>query len=69
MTKFHKILWTLAVLFMIMTALVVSFGLVLVGAAGAGSFGIYRYYLRRKRLREFSKRPYSSGEIIDLKPR
>lgn len=69
MSKFYKILWSAAILFFIVTALVVSFGLLLVGAAGAGLFGIYRYYLVRKRLRELSKRPYASGEVIDLKPR
>lgn len=69
MSKFYKILWSLAIVFFVITAIVVSLGLLLVGAAGVGLFGIYRYYLLRKRLREFAKRPYASGEVIDLKTR
>lgn len=69
MPKFHKILWSLAILFFMVTILAVSFGLLLVGAAGLGMFGLYRYYLTKKRVREFSKRSHGSGEIVDLKPR
>ncbi|TGE33115.1 hypothetical protein [Desulfosporosinus sp. Sb-LF] len=69
MPKLYKILGSLALLFFIVTAVIASFGILLVAAAGASVFGIYRYYLTKKRLRECSMRPYASGEVIDLKPR
>lgn len=69
MPKLKRVLWSLALLAFIVTAVIASFGILLVGAAGASLYGIYRYYLKRKRLREYSMRPYVSGEIIDLKPR
>jgi len=69
MPKFYKILWSLAILFFIATAVIVSFGIILVGVAGASVFGIYRFYLTKKRMRECTMRPYTSGEVIDLKKR
>ena len=69
MSKFYKIMWSLTILCIIVTAVILSFGILLVGVAGASVFGIYRYYLTRKRLRECTIRPYASGEVIDLKPR
>ena len=69
MPKLYKILWSLAMLFIIITAITFTFGLILVGAAIAGLFGIYRYYLTKKRSRNFKTWPkgFSSVEIIDIR--
>jgi len=69
MSKFYKLLGTLALLGIVVTAVILSFGILIVGAVAASVFGIYRYYLTRKRLRECAIKPYSSGEVIDLKLR
>ena len=68
MPKLYKLLWSLAILFIIVTAITFTFGLILVGAVIASLFGTYRYYLTRKRSRNFKAWPrgFSSGEIIDM---
>ena len=69
MPKFYRILWSLVILCIMVTTVIFSLGIVLVGAMGASVFGIYRYYLTKKRSRECTIRPYVSGEVIDLKPK
>lgn len=69
MSKFYKFLWSIGILCVIVAAIILSVGMLLVGVVGAGVFGIYRSYLMRKRSRECEIKPYSAGEIIDLKPR
>jgi len=69
MPKFYKFLWSIGILCVVAAAIILSFGMLLVGVVGAGVFGIYRSYLMRKRSRECAIQPYSAGEIIDLKPR
>lgn len=68
MPKLYKILWSLVILFIIVTAITFTFGLILVGAAIASLFGIYRHYLSKKRPRNFKVWPkgFSSCEIIDM---
>ncbi|SPF40667.1 conserved exported hypothetical protein [Candidatus Desulfosporosinus infrequens] len=68
MPKLYKILWSLAILFIIITIVTFTFGLILVGAVIASLYGIYHYYLMNKRSRIFSARSqrFPSGEIIDL---
>lgn len=68
MPKLYKILWSLAILFIIVTAITFTFGLIVVGAVIASLFGTYRYYLTRKRSRNTKAWPrgFSSGEIIDI---
>ncbi|HWQ42254.1 MAG TPA: hypothetical protein VN456_09500 [Desulfosporosinus sp.] len=67
MSKFYRFLWSLAILFILVTTVVFSMGIILVGAIGASVFGIYRYYLTKKRTREGAIKPYISGEVIDIK--
>lgn len=68
MSKFYKILWSLAILFMIVTTIIFTFGLILVGGAMVGLFGIYRYYLKKKSSKNFKAWPkgFSTDEIIDI---
>lgn len=67
MQKFYRILWSLAIFCILATIVVFSMGIILVGAIGASVFGIYRYYLLKKRTKECTIRPYISGEVIDIK--
>ena len=69
MSKFYRILWSLAILCILVSTVVFSMAIILVGAIGASMFGVYRYYLTKKRTRECTTRPYVSGEIIDVKPK
>jgi len=68
MSKLYKFLWSLAVLFIIVTTITFTFGLILIGVAMASLLGIYRYYLTKKSLRKFKAWPkgFSSNEIIDI---
>lgn len=68
MPKLYKILWSLAIFFVVVTVITFTFGLILIGAGIVSLFGIYRYYLARKRSRSFRESPkgYFSGEIIDI---
>lgn len=66
MQKLYKILWSLALLLIIVTTVIFSFGLILVAAAVVSLLGIYRYYFMKKRSREFKTRPYTYVEVIDL---
>lgn len=68
-TKLSKALWSLAILFIIGTTIVFSFGIMLVGAALASLYGIYKYYFGKKRSSKFKQRPqeYMFGEVIDIK--
>ncbi|KUO76022.1 MAG: hypothetical protein APF81_15955 [Desulfosporosinus sp. BRH_c37] len=66
MQKLYKILWSLAILLIIVTTVIFSFGFILVVVAVASLFGIYRYFFMKKKSREFETRPYTHGEVIDL---
>ncbi|GAB6154412.1 hypothetical protein JCM17380_31620 [Desulfosporosinus burensis] len=68
-TKLSKALWSLAILFIIVTTVVFSFGIMLVGAALASLYGIYKYYFGKKPSSKFKQRPqeYMFGEVIDIK--
>lgn len=67
--KLSKTLWSLVILFFIVTTVVFSFGIMLVGAALASLYGIYRYYFGKKRTSKFKMRhqEYMFGEVIDIK--
>lgn len=67
--KLSKILWTLVIVFIIVTTVIFSFGILLVGAALASLYGIYRYYFGRKRSSNFKVRPqeFMFGEVVDIK--
>lgn len=68
MSKLYKILWALAILFIIITTISFTFVIILVGAAVAGLFGIYRYVLAKKRSKNFKMRPkgFNSSEVIEI---
>ncbi len=68
MSKVYKILWSIAILFIVVTTIIFTFGLILVGAVVVSLFGIYRYYLMKKSSRNFKAWPkgFSSAEIIDI---
>ena len=70
MSKFYKVLWYLAILFVIVTTITFTLGIILAGAAIAGLFGIYRYYLSKKTPKNFKvwTKGYSSCEVIDIQP-
>ncbi len=66
MQKLYQILWSLAILIIIVSTIIFSFGFILVAAAVVSLVGIYRHFLMKKRTREFKTKPYIYGEIIDL---
>lgn len=68
MEKLYKILRSLLILFFIVSIVVFSFGIIIVGVAVAGLFGIYRCYFAKKKTQKFKTKPkgYTSGEVIDL---
>jgi hypothetical protein len=66
----YRILWSLVILFIIVTTVIFSFGILLVFAAVGSLYGLYRYYFGKKRSGRFTSkttpRGYASGEIIDM---
>lgn len=68
-TKLSKILWSLVILFLTVTTVIFSFGVILIGVVAASLFAIYRSYLRKKSSTRFKVRPqeYMLGEVIDIK--
>ena len=66
MQKFYKVLWSIAILFIVVTTIIFSFGFILVAAAVVSLYGIYRHYFTKGRSRQFKTKRYSAGEIIDL---
>lgn len=70
MQQIYRILWSLAIFLLALTAVVFSFGIILIAVGALGLLGVYRYYLKGRGLRKFKTKPYSSGfsgEIIDVK--
>lgn len=66
MHQLYRILWSLAILLIIVTLVIFSFGFILIAAAVVSLLGLYRYYVLKKRPKEFMTRPYTNGEVIDL---
>lgn len=68
MAKLYKILWYLAILFILITTITFTFTIALVGAVIAGLFGVYRYYLMKKRSKNFKvgSKGFSFVEVIDI---
>ncbi len=66
MQRLYKFLGSLAILLIIVTTVIFSFGLILVAAAVMSLLGIYRYYFIKRKSREFKTRPYTHVEVIDL---
>ena len=67
MQKLYKILWSLAIVLIIITTVIFSFGFILVAVAVVSLLGIYRSYFMKRKSRESKTRPYTNGEVIDLK--
>lgn len=67
MQKLYKILWSLALLLITVTILIVSFWLILGVLAVLSIVGIYRYYFMKRKSRKFNMNPYTHVEVIDLK--
>ncbi|MHB8074394.1 hypothetical protein [Desulfosporosinus fructosivorans] len=66
MQKLYQILGSIIILLIIVTTVIFSFGFIVVVAALVSLLGVYRYFVMKKRSREFKTRPYVHGEIIDL---
>jgi hypothetical protein len=76
MPKLYRILWSLAILIILVTTIIFSVGILFVGAAVTGLYGIYRYYFGKKKSRNFNTRSkespkessngYYPGEVIDM---
>jgi|GEM_PF-935873 len=66
MQKLYNILWFLAILLIIVTTIVFSFGFILVVAVVVSILGVYRSFFRKRRSKEFKTRPYMNVEVIDL---
>ncbi|TGE36158.1 hypothetical protein E4K67_21765 [Desulfosporosinus fructosivorans] len=66
MQKLYQILGSIIILLIIVATVIFSFGFIVVVAALVSLLGIYRYFVMKKRSREFKTRPYAHGEIIDL---
>lgn len=66
MHKLYRILWSLAILLIIVTIVIFSFGFILIAAAVVSLLGIYRYYFLKKKHKEFMTRSYPNVEVIDL---
>ncbi len=68
MPKLNKILWSLVILFIVVSIIIFSLAILLVVVTFASLYGIYRYYFTKKRTKKFETRQkwYTSGGIIDL---
>jgi len=67
MQKFYRILWSIVILLIIITTVIFFFGFFIVAAAVVSLLGLYRYYFTKGRSRVFKTKPYTTGEVIDLK--
>lgn len=69
MPKLYRILWSLAILFIVISTIVFSFGVILVGAVLVGLYGVYQHYFPKKRSAKYRTRPkeYTMDEVIDIK--
>lgn len=76
MPMLYRILGSLALLFIIVTTIVFSFGILFIGATIASLYGIYRYYLGKRKPKSFGKGAWESPrgtsrshyprEVIDM---
>ncbi|MCB8814494.1 hypothetical protein [Desulfosporosinus shakirovi] len=70
MPKLNRILWSLAILFIVITTVIFSFVIILVGAATLSLYGLYRHYFPKKKFPKHHNsrsQVYTFGEIIDVK--
>jgi len=69
MPRLSRIIWYGLILILISTTVVFSFGLIMIGAAIASLYAIYKYYFGKKRSQSFKQQPpnYMFGEVVDIK--
>lgn len=69
MPKVTKIIWSLAILLIVITAIVFSFGVLFVGGVMLSLYGVYRHYFPKKKFPKHNSRSqmYTFGEVIDIK--
>lgn len=69
MPKLNKIILSLIALFIVITTIVFSFGILLVGAVTLSLYGVYRHYFPKKRFPKHNSRSqvYTFGEVVDVK--
>ncbi|SDI32085.1 hypothetical protein [Desulfosporosinus hippei] len=69
MSKFSRIIWSLAILLIVSTTIVFSFGVLIVGAVTLSLYGLYRHYFPKKKFPKHSTRSqmYTFGEVIDIR--
>jgi len=70
MPRLNRILWSLAILIIVITTIIFSFSVLFVGAAMLSLYGVFRHYFPKKKLSKHNKRSqmYTFGEIVDIKP-
>lgn len=76
MPRLYQILWSLGILFIIVTTVIFSFWIFVLGAVLVSLYRLYHYFIGRKRPSKFQgnttprenmpPRGYSSGEVIDM---
>ncbi len=75
MPRLYQILWSLVVLFIVVTTAIFSFWIFVLGAVVVSLYKLYHYYLSKKRPNRFKDnrprentppRGYTSGEVIDM---
>lgn len=69
MPKLNKIILSLIALFIVITTIVFSFGILLVGAVTLSLYGVYRHYFPKKRFPKHNSKSqvYTFGEVVDVK--
>lgn len=69
MPKLNKIILSLIALFIVITTIVFSFGILLVGALTLSLYGVYRHYFPKKRFPKHNSKSqvYTFGEVVDVK--
>ena len=63
MQKLYKILSALAIFIVVVSTITFSFAIISLGVIVLSLYGIYHYYVAKKKLKKLSKE-YSSGEVI-----
>lgn len=76
MPRLYQILWSLVILFIIVTTVIFSFWILVLGAVVVSLYRLYHYFIGKKRPNKFKgnttprgntpPRGYSSGEVIDM---
>ena len=70
MPRLNKVLWSMVILFIAISTIIFSFGIILVGVVMVSLYGVYRHYFPKKKANKYHAKSqvYTFGEVIDLKP-